>query len=477
MNRLFAQINVTLISIITAGLLGCNEEIERAEASREAQLGDTATINIEGGSFTQVRQAPWGTLSRYEVELSWESLHAEVKLHAQGCQPMLVSFSARYALERYQVVSRVYVPSAQETDAQDDLPQDGRVQIDETVFKPASPRLDLGAFISTDALNMNTQDQETPSPDQETDAGSQMGMMSWSILINGSEEPVAFLTEAQTLNLLNTESHDEYNQRYTQCIQRRQISSEEVYRDQYLIRHHINYLWTPPLRLGVITEIQDIQRLQQTLEAGERSGWDGVVFLGSLSDGTPESLRAARQILGETRLFWWALPSVTEAKLNSTWLTSIGALNYALDIGNIRLLFLELSQRGFSERQLSLITRWVKSTPLSSLWHQSPHTLALFSLTPLVKSAQQTQHPLSYRVGALRALSSLRAAHLTHHIIHGEHSGYVNGIDSEDLLGINILNASTPAQRFLELELHPQCLRSARGEACISWRRAILDGL
>jgi hypothetical protein len=138
-------------------------------------------------------------------------------------------------------------------------------------------------------------------------------------------------------------------------------------------------------------------------------------------------------------------------------------------------LFLDLSHRVLSETQLALITRWVNPAPLSSLDQIKPHTLALFSLTPLVRSAQQLEYPLSYRLGSLRILSALREAHLTHHVISGVDSGYSQNIKSDNVLGVQLLNSSISDRQLIELELSPQCIRADQGETCITWRESTLS--
>ena len=449
-------ITLVIITIVTV-IGGCESEVQRDEALREMIWSDALSMHIEGGSFTQTRQIQWGEGLRYEVELSLESLHAEIDLIVKGCEPALVSFYARYHPQRYQVISKVYTSSSQEVDANSNLAQRGLIQINNDLFESKSPILDLSDRAST--LNDDSGRQE----------------MRWSVLINGGTNPVDFMGEEQISNLLNDEARSEYNQHRDHCVQRRELSAYQLDQDQYLIRHQIRYQWTPPFRLGAMSQPRDRQHLEAFLADGERMGLDGVIILGGLSDGTESGLSKSRQTLSTTPLFWWALPDHNEAGLSSAWLSQIGALNYALDIGSIRLLFLDLSHRVLSETQLALITRWVNPAPLSSLDQIKPHTLTLLSLTPLVKSAQQLEYPLSYRLGSLRILSALREAHLTHHVISGVDSGYGLNSNNIESLGVQLLNSSISGRQILELELSPQCRRTDQGETCITWRESMLS--
>ena len=391
------RVKASLILMISMVLwMGCEEDISRPTSVRQVSMENGLSVEIEGGTFTQIKQIKWGNGSRYEIEFSLESLKAEMSVTCPGCEAALISFRGRYNPQRYQVLSRLYKSSAQRTKTESERLNRGLLRVGDDLYEFASPVLDI---IGEDRIQ------------------NEKGLM-WSVLIHGDVEPVKFISGEEELTASLEDLTARRDEEQTRCVQKRQLEAYQLENDMYLVRHHISYQWQSPFRLGVISRRQTPQQLLQVLQEVDREGVDGVVILGGLSNGTAEELIQAREVLSETSLFWWALPGHEEVDIHSTWLEQIGPLNYALDLGGLRLIFMDLSYMSLSENQSSLISRWVDSKPLVSLDELSPHTLILFSLTPLVSSSQRLQQGLSYRVGAMRALSSLRAAHMTHHVGH-----------------------------------------------------------
>ena len=439
--------------ILMCVLGGCEEEKIHPEVSRQILLENGLSIQIEGGSFTQITQTSWGDRSRYEVEFSLESLKSGISVLSSGCESRLISFRARYHPQRYQILSRLYRSSAQQVDAESELSHRGLLREDDDLFEFASPVLELTGADRSQSANE----------------------LMWSVLIHGDDQPVKLIMGEESLVTLLESSSVRRTQQDTRCVQQREISSYQLQNERYLIRHQIRYQWQAPFRLGVISRQQSPQQLARVLDAVAQEGLDGIVILGGLSNGMREELSEARQILSETPLFWWALPGREEVDIYSTWVAQVGPLDYAMDLNNLRLTFLDLSYTSLTENQSSLISRWVNSKPLVAQDEASPHTLALFSIIPLVNFTQRVQQGLSYRVGALRALSALRSAHLTHHIISGGQGSDLQGIQSRNTLGVNILTTTHQEHQILELKLYPQCLRADRGETCITWHQLTLD--
>lgn len=421
-------------------MFSCNEEVTRVSAERARALNDTLNIKINGGNFTRIQSSPWGEQERYEVELALESLSSNLTVTSRGCKPALITFKARYHSSRYQLFTRVYEGVNQGRLTLSEQSARGLIQSDKELWRPSS---------STRALTH-----------------PRVELITWSILMNAVDEPVVISAEDDLSQVVSLE---EINKRSAQCIQRRSTSSTS--QDRLLVRHRLEYQWTSPFKIGVSSGSKgDVDHLRSLLQGAERSGLQGIILLGDLSAGDEESLKEIRETLAETPLFWWALPGFNERELTSEWLDEIGALNYALDIEYIRLMFLDLALLTLSESQLQLISRWINVTPLNRLDELQPHSSALFSMIPLVQGGSSDTRGLDYRIGAIRTLSALRTSHLTHHITTADNQ--VDGVrttEAEQTLGVETLYPPQQSNQLLELTLTPECAPDGRGADCIKW--------
>ena len=465
----------------------CSEEVASPSAVRSQQLSDHLEVSVIGGSLMSVKSFAWGSGQRYDIELGLESLRVETSVVARGCQPALIHFYVNRNPERYRVFTRAYEGvngSIIDTDH-----RAGVIQRAGDRWIPSSNVRELSLLGVNSEGTLTSQSASSP-------AGSSVetSTFAWSVLINVNHEraqisPQRYTAPEASLPLIE--------QRQSRCVLHRDERADD--RDdstlsnsdnpmeigRLLLRHQLEYQSRSKLSVGVLApRDHSASHLSASLREALRLNLDAVVILGSLSLGDSSSLSASRAVLAETPLFWWALPSLEESSLASQWLRDIGSLNYAIDLGSLRLMFLDLTSGALSNAQLNTLSRWTNVTPLGQLDERAPHSSILFSVVPLVRSDVSDEDHLQYRIGAIRALSALSASHLTRKVVGeglSEDSSDSSTTKVKEVLGIPTLEPPHTPNRLLILELQSDCTRSeiTTGEQddipCVEWSTVELN--
>ncbi len=378
-----------------------------------------------------------------EVEVIPRALITHIDTKVRGCHPRTIHFELSQSSNRFSVRLRVY-REVTDRDLFQHRPDGEHLLIDGQGYVPIDEISELH-FDDLPLDSSSSEDADHPQASQ---------YRRWSLHMFQNDRRLSVTTDLYSLQTSQDLSKGT-------CVDR---PSEE--RQGLLIRQELKYQPAESFMLSFIHAAPDPLSLAAQLEALVEIGADAVIVsYPLLGSSTKEQLLSLKNTLSSAQLFWMVIPQA-KSKLSKyvMWREVFGSENYALDVGSIRLMMLNLNQLHLSQPQLSLISRWLNPAPFSPHLYQEIHTRALISHTPLINLRGGQE--LSYRPEALRVLNEMRRAHMTHQMIASSAYTDREPLRFKQLETSIFLFPSTDEDSTLLFSLTPDCVRDATGERC-----------
>ena len=428
---------VILLSVlfILATCHACAELNSTLGASDSVNITSHISLSLKGGTFVQINRQTSSSSSSmpyHHLVLSQETLTTEIEISVRSCHSEMLSFELPLKIKNLKVVARGYRHSPASTVPES--PESSEVIVREgEVYLPVTPQLDL-------------------SVESDEEESHQL----W-LLLNGSEK-LALSTTPFTIENIQVD-------RDTLCGIAFDTASPNQTANPLIVRIQLSYEMPQQMMIGVITQVDRPAKLDQALQQLKQLGVHAVIVLGPVSqNGSREQLYAVRKQLKDSDLFWWILPGKQDvASGQRNWADVFGNLNFACDLGRVRLIFLHLLSQTLADHQLTYLDRWRDHTPLNDSHRITPHTLMLISQQPLI-NFREDYLDTNTQLNLLRTFNLLRAANTTHSVI--SHLSY-QGQDELTSLGVKLLRVNDPQVNLLQLTIDQDC---KLGEvSCINW--------
>lgn len=426
--------SLILVYLYCLSCLSCTE----TEVSQDLQelTFETLVTNIYGGFF--LSSSVNSNLSSLAIDVMPTSVNTHIDTYIEGCTALNVTFNLRRNSTRLNLKLRAYLENPQDTLLRQGLTEES-VQVDGRTYTPIS-----GPIVRP--LNRTIVDEQLNTPSEA----------SWTLHLN----------QGTSRFQISTENHsDDDPPSVNVCTLTKSALNKRL-----LIRQQLTYRFTDHFNLALFSLDMTAVQLASALSHLENHEVDGVVVFHRIEDvpNLSQQLNEVRTHLNKSSLMWWVLPFKDEKsdKYLALWRTLFAKENYAVDFGKVRLMFLDTTNLHLSQFQLALIERWISSESISPSALDQIHTRALISHSPLINPLSGIE--LSYRTGALRTLSNLLRAHMTHQVVTQQSFTTSPPVQLNQLSTNMLVVPPLEQNKALLLRINPDCSRDQKGEQCFA---------